>query len=428
MPAFNDVLPRAAARMGIHYGWIIVAVIFLTMLATSAVIGMTAVLMLPLKNEFGWDLTAISAALGVRFLIYGAVAPFTAAILERYGVRNVLATALALVVLSLALASQMTALWELWLSWGILVGLATGVTANVLAAVIATRWFNRQRGLVVGILTSSNATGQLLFIPLAAWLTDIAGWRYSLAPGAMICLVCLALVLLLVRNYPSDLGLPAYGDTEVAASHPVSQQNPIAASFAAFTQVASNRTFIILAGTFFICGLSTSGLVQNHFVPLCSDFGVSSITSSGILAMMGGFNFIGTIAAGWLSDRFDNRWLLFWFYGLRGLSLLALPFTDFSIYGLSIFAVFYGLDWIATIPPTVKLSNNEFGRDKGPLVFGWIFFSHQIGSAIAAFGAGMSREELLTYLPAFTAAGVMCLIASGAIILVRQQQRPSFQT
>ncbi len=418
----SEWLPRAFARRGIHYGWVVIGVIFLTMLATSAVMGMTAVLILPLKSEFGWDLGAISGALGLRFLVYGAVAPFTAAILMRYGVRTVVASALAAIVLCLAVTSQMTALWQLWVIWGLLVGLATGVTANVLGAVIATRWFSARRGLVVGILSASSATGQLLFLPLAAWLSDMAGWRYAMLPGAIVCLVCFVLVILLVRNNPSDVGLPPYGEAKlVPPQSRHAQPNALAVSFSALSEVLTNRTFLILAGTFFVCGLSTAGLVQNHFVPLCGDFGVAAMTSSTILALMGGFNFVGTIVSGWLSDRYDNRWLLFWYYGLRGLSLLALPFTDFSIYGLTIFAIFYGLDWIATVPPTVKMANDEFGREKGPVLFGWIFFSHQIGSAIAAFGAGASRDILLSYLPAFFTAGLVCLVAALAILTVRRK-------
>ena len=423
----SDWLPRIFARRGIHYGWAVIGAIFLTMLATSAVMGMTAVLILPLKDEFGWDLGAISGALGVRFLVYGAVAPFTAAILVRYGVRAVVASALALTVLCLALTSQMTALWQLWVTWGLLVGLATGVTANVLGATIATRWFSKRRGLVVGLLSASSATGQLLFLPLAAWLSDVAGWRYAMLPGAIICLVCFVLVILVVRDNPADVGLPPYGETKVIRPPPRhAQPSALAVSFSALSEVATNRTFLILAGTFFVCGLSTAGLVQNHFVPLCADFGVAAMTSSTILAVMGGFNFVGTIASGWLSDRYDNRWLLFWYYGLRGLSLLALPFTDFSVYGLTIFAIFYGLDWIATVPPTVRMANDEFGRDKGPVVFGWIFLSHQIGSGIAAYGAGASRELLLTYMPAFFTAGAVCLVAAGAILTVRRRMQPAF--
>ncbi len=418
----SDFLPRTFARLGVHYGWAVVAVIFLTMLSTSAVMGMVGVLMLPLKSEFGWDLGAISGALALRVLLYGMVAPLAAAILQRYGVRKVVSTALLLIVTGLLLASRMTALWQLWLTWELMIGLATGVTANVLGATVATRWFTKQRGLIIGVLSASNATGQLLFLPVAAWLSEHLGWRYALMPAGIVCLVCCFLVILVVRDHPEDVQLPSYGDDKIVPAPPRrSGQNTLAISFQALREAAGSRTFWILSGTFFVCGLSTSGLVQNHFIPLCHDFGVATITASSVLAMMGAFDFVGTILSGWLSDRYDNRYLLFWYYGLRGLSLLALPFTDFSIYGLSIFAVFYGLDWIATVPPTVRMTGQEFGREKGPVVFGWIFLAHQLGSATAAFGAGVSRDELLTYLPAFAFAGVACLLAAAAILTVRKK-------
>lgn len=418
----STFLPRTFARVGIHYGWGVVGVVFLTMLSTSAAMGMVGVLMLPLKTEFGWDLGAISGALALRVLLYGMVAPFAAALLQRYGVRPVVATALGLIVAGLLLASRMTALWQLWLTWGVMIGLATGVTANVLGATVATRWFTNRRGLVIGVLSASNATGQLLFLPVAAWLADHMGWRFAMLPAGLLCLACMLLVILVVRDHPGDVNLPSYGDSAVLpAPSRRSGANALRVSFSALRLAVGNRTFWILAGTFFVCGLSTSGLVQNHFIPLCHDFGVATVAASGILALMGAFDFVGTILSGWLSDRYDNRALLFWYYGLRGLSLLALPYTDFSLYGLSIFAVFYGLDWIATVPPTVKMTGQTFGRETGPVVFGWIFLAHQLGSATAAFGAGVSRDELLTYLPAFAAAGVACLIASIAVLTIRKR-------
>ncbi len=419
---FSTVLARGLARRGIHYGWAVVAVTFLTMLATSAAMGMPGVLLLPLKNEFGWDLGQISGALAVRLMLFGLVAPFAAALMQRYGVRRVVSIALCMIVLGLGLATQMTALWQLWLTWGLVLGLSTGVTANVLGATVATRWFSKRRGLVVGLLSASSATGQLLFLPVAAWLSDNMGWRLAMAPAAVLCLVCLVLVLLVMRDHPGDMALPSYGETIVtAAPSRTGNGNALVRSFGALAAASRSRTFWILAGTFFICGLSTNGLVQNHFIPLCHDFGMDAVAASGVLALMGACDFIGTVGSGWLSDRFDNRWLLFWYYGLRGISLLLLPFSDFSFYGLSLFAVFYGLDWIATVPPTVKLAGQTFGREQGPLVFGWIFTAHQLGSATAAFGAGVSRDALASYLPAFSAAGVACLLAALAVLAVRRR-------
>jgi sugar phosphate permease len=416
----SQVLASAMARRGIHYGWVVVAIAFLTMLATAAAMGMPGVLLLPLQGEFGWDLGAISGALALRLMLYGLVAPFAAALMLRYGIRIVVGTALGLIVLGLALATRMTALWQLWLTWGVMLGLSTGVTANVLGATIATRWFTKRRGLVVGLLSASSATGQLLFLPVAAWLSEHMGWREAMVPAAILCLICLALVLLLMRDHPGEMALPSYGEAEIV---PPPQRraggNALKLSFAALSMASRNRTFWILAGTFFVCGLSTNGLVQNHFIPLCHDFGMDAVAASGVLALMGACDFVGTIGSGWLSDRYDNRALLSWYYGLRGLSLLVLPYSDFSFFGLSLFAVFYGLDWIATVPPTVKLSSQSFGRDQGPLVFGWIFTAHQLGAATAAFGAGASRDVLASYLPAFAAAGVTCLVAAIAVLLVR---------
>jgi predicted MFS family arabinose efflux permease len=417
----STVLAPALARRGIHYGWAVVAVTFLTMLATSAAMGMPGVLLLPLKGEFGWDLGAISGAMALRLLLFGMVAPFAAALMQRYGMSRVVSMALGVIVCSLALATQMTALWQLWLTWGLLIGLSTGVTANVLGATVANRWFVKRRGLVIGMLSASSATGQLLFLPVAAWLSIHVGWRLAMAPAATMCLVCLVLVLLVMRDHPGDLALPSYGETAIVpAPSRFAGGNVLKLSFAALASASRNRTFWILFGTFFVCGLSTNGLVQNHFIPLCHDFGMDAVAASSVLAMMGACDFVGTIASGWLSDRYDNRWLLFWYYGLRGLSLLILPYTDFSFFGLSLFAVFYGLDWIATVPPTVKLTAQTFGRAQAPLIFGWIFTAHQLGAATAAFGAGVSRDALASYLPAFAAAGMFCLVAALAVLSVRR--------
>jgi sugar phosphate permease len=422
-------LPRMFERVGVHYGWAVTGVVFLTMLSTSAAMGMVGVLMLPLKTEFGWDLGAISGALALRVLLYGMAAPFAAAVMLRYGVRTVVGTALASIVIGLALATRITAVWQLWLTWGVIIGLSTGATANVLGATIATRWFTKRRGLVIGMLGASNATGQLLFLPLAAWLSEHYGWRYGTLPAGALCLTCLVLVLVVVRDYPASVGLPSYGESAVVpVPSRFSGGNALKLSFAALSVASGNRTFWILASTFFVCGLSTSGLVQNHFIPLCHDFGIDTIAASGVLATMGAFDFVGTIFSGWLSDRFDNRWLLFWYYGLRGLSLLVLPYTDFSLYGLSMFAVFYGLDWIATVPPTVKLTSRSFGLETSPLVFGWISLAHQMGSATAAYGAGASRDALLSYLPAFFAAGIACVVASIAILTIRKRSAEAILT
>jgi sugar phosphate permease len=340
--------------------------------------------------------------------------------MERYGLKKVMCGGLFLVGTGLALATQVTALWHLFVLWGVMLGVGTGMTALVLGAVVSSRWFTKKRGLVLGIFSASTATGQLLFLPIATWLIENIGWRVSVMPIVLGCALMALLVILLMSNRPSEIGLASYGDdsSPITAPTPPTMALNFKTPFIALADAAKTQTFWILAGTFFICGLSTSGLVQTHFITLCGDNGMDALPAASVLAMMGIFDVVGTVTSGWLSDRYDNRKLLFWYYGLRGLSLFWLPFSTFSIYGLSIFAMFYGLDWIATVPPTVKLAGAAFGKERVGMVFGWIFAAHQLGSAVAAYGAGLVRVTLLTYNPALIGAGVFCLVAAVAIFWV----------
>ncbi len=420
----STTLAPVAARHGLHYGWVMVAVTFLVMVATAAAMGNLGVFLVPLQKEYGWDTGSISGALAVRLLLFGLMAPFAAALIQRYGMRRIVAVALVLIVLGLGLSTVMTELWQLWLYWGLLTGLGTGLTAMVLGATVANRWFSKSRGLVIGILTASSATGQLAFLPLAAMIADNAGWRMAIIPAVIACAIAALLMLLLGRDHPSDLGLPAYGETKVAPPPPPPSSNPFKTAFVVLGESSRNPAFWVLFFSFFVCGLSTNGLVQTHFIPLCLDFGMQNVEAASVLAMMGAFDFVGTILSGWLSDRYDSRKLLAWYYGLRGLSLLFLPMSTFSFYGLTLFAVFYGLDWIATVPPTVKLAGKEFGREKAALVFGWVFTGHQIGAATAAFGAGISRDAFASYLPAFYTAGAACMLAAIAVLMIRQDRQP----
>jgi sugar phosphate permease len=295
----------------------------------------------------------------------------------------------------------------------------------VLAVTVATRWFNARRGLIMGIFAASNATGQLLFLPVIAQISTHHGWRMALIMVCCMLAVAGCVALIFMRDRPSDLNLPVYGESRITPppAEGAGLVSLLVAPLKVLRDVARVPVFWILFGTFFVCGASTSGLIQTHFVTLCHDYGLAAVTAASVLAMMGFFDFFGTIGSGWLSDRIDARWLLFWYYGLRGLSLLYLPFTDFSFYGLSLFAAFYGLDWIATVPPTVKLTADRFGPEKAGMVFGWIFAGHQIGAASAAFGAGLVRTEYSSYLPAFFFAGGLCIIAALAILTVRKGSR-----
>jgi MFS family permease len=389
-------------------------VTFFTALVSAGTVGAPGVFIVPLQKEFGWSPAEISSALSVRFILFGLMAPFAAALLNRYGLRNMSLLSLLIVASALVASLFMTQVWHLMLLWGVVIGLGTGMTALVLGATISARWFVARRGFVVGILTASVATGQLVFLPLLASLTEHYGWRNALALICVMLGVAALAVAMIMRDRPSDLGLRPYGDagTEPIVAPPSNHAPIMAAALGTLRDASKSRVFWILFGTFFICGASTNGLIQVHLIPMCFDYGIPQVQAASLLAAMGIFDFIGTIVSGWLSDRYDNRWLLFWYYGLRGLSLLFLPFTDFSFYGLSVFAMFYGLDWIATVPPTVRLTAERFGPERANLVFGWIFAGHQLGAGVAAFGAGLSRTIYLSYLPAFFVAGALCIVAA----------------
>ncbi|UNK39804.1 MFS transporter [Shinella sp. H4-D48] len=415
---------RWMAGRNVHYGWVVAATTFLTMLATAGAMGSAGVMIQPLHQEFGWDIADISSAMAVRLVLFGLLGPFAAAFMNHFGIRRVVTAALSLIMGGIVLSFFMTQVWQLLLLWGVVIGVGTGMTALVLGATVATRWFSKRRGLVIGLMTASNATGQLVFLPLLAALTEAYGWRTALTLSVAVIATAMVLVLLLMRDHPSDVGLPAYGETAVVA--PPKQDHKLGATLLAplvtLKSVSGNPVFWVLFGTFFVCGLSTNGLIQTHWISICGDFGMAAVTAAGTLAVIGVFDFFGTVFAGWLADRYDNRVLLFWFYGLRGLSLLYLSISGFSFVELSVFAVFYGLDWVATVPPTVKLAAENFGREKAGLVFGWVFAGHQLGAATAAFGAGYLKSDFDTYMPALQIAGLMCILAALSVMLLKRPQ------
>jgi sugar phosphate permease len=420
-----DRISASIDRRGMHYAWVIAAVTFLAMLTTSAALGLPGAMLKPLSNEFGWTTEQLSSVFAVRFALFGLLGPFAAVFIARFGLRRIMLTAATLIAGSMVLVTGITQLWQLFLLWGLVLGCGTGLTALVLGAVVANRWFTRNRGLVVGLFAASTATGQLLFLPLAAWLIERWGWRCAVIPVFAACIVVGLLVTLLMRDHPRNLGLRAYGEAEGTPQDPTPARArlDLLSPFRLLAEASGNRTFLVLAGTFFVCGLSTNGLLQTHFISLCGDNGLASVPAASVLAMMGAFDLVGTTLSGYLSDRYDNRKLLFWYYGLRGLSLFWLPFSTFTFYGLSIFAMFYGLDWIATVPPTVKLAAQAFGKERAGMVFGWVFAAHQLGAAVAAYGAGLTRTLLLTYNPALFAAGAACLGAAAAVMMIRVQPR-----
>ena len=413
-------------RRGIHYAWVIAAVTFLAMLTTSAALGLPGAMLQPLSKEFGWTTDQLSSVFAVRFALFGLLGPFAAVFIGRFGLRRIMVVAASFIAAAMVLATGITQLWQLFLLWGLVLGCGTGLTALVLGAMVANRWFTSNRGLVVGLFAASTATGQLIFLPIAAWMIENMGWRYAVIPVFTACVVVAVLVTLFMRDHPGSIGLRAFGELETAPLEaPPARARTLnfLGPFQVLIEASRNRTFWILAGTFFICGLSTNGLLQTHFISLCGDNGMTAVPAASVLAMMGAFDLVGTTLSGYLSDRYDNRKLLFWYYGLRGLSLFWLPFSTFTFYGLSIFAMFYGLDWIATVPPTVKLAAQEFGKEKAGMIFGWVFAAHQLGAATAAYGAGLTRTLLLTYNPALFAAGAACLLAAASVLMIRLQAR-----
>ncbi|MFJ3525394.1 MFS transporter [Pseudomonas sp. NPDC090203] len=410
----SSVLAASLSRRRIHYSWVILAVTFLTMLVMAGAVGAPGVFIKPLEAEFGWDTAEISSALAVRFALFGLTGPFAAAFMNHFGVRKVVLSALTLVATGMILSLFMTQFWQLVILWGLVVGFGTGLTAMVLGATVATRWFSQRRGMAMGLLSASSATGQLVFMPMLANLTEHFGWRTALTCICVAIVVAGVAVLALMRNHPADLQLPSYGDTEIqpTAASKQSLGQLLVTPIKVLREVSGTWTFWVLFMTFFICGASTNGLIQTHFISMCGDYGLIATTAASMLAVMGIFDFFGTIGSGWLSDRYDNRWLLFCYYGFRGLSLIILPFSDFTVYGLSFFALIYGLDWIATVPPTVKLTVQKFGPARANIVFGWVFAGHQLGAAFAAYGAGWTRTHFASYLPAFFISGLLCVIAA----------------
>jgi sugar phosphate permease len=395
----------------LHPAFVTAFATFCVLLCAAAIRATPGVLIVPLEHEFGWSRATISFAVSVNLLLYGLMGPFCAAIAARVGIRRTMTFAMGLLAASLFAATCIRASWQLVLIWGFCVGAGSGMVALVIGAVVVTRWFSKHRGLVMGVLTASTATGQLLFLPVLARAVESDGWRMAVRIVGFAALAAFALALFFVRESPAALGVPAFGDTEIKPLSPPAE-NPARLALRTLARASRSEDFWLLSGTFFICGLSTNGLIGTHLIPACVDHGIPEVRAAGLLATMGICDFFGTTASGWLTDRFDGRKLLFTYYALRGLSLVFLPHALTAQSGLLVFAVFYGLDWIATVPPTVKLTTESFGSAEGPIVFGWIFAAHQVGAGVAALGAGLLRTQLGDYQLAFMAAGAMCVLAA----------------
>ncbi len=411
----------------LHYAWIVAAVTFLVLLVTAGIRATPGVLIVPLEAEFGWTSAAISVAIAINLALYGLIGPFAASLMDRWGLRRLILCALVLLAISVGLTTLMKSQWELILLWGICVGSGTGFTATVLAAVVVNRWFDARRGLVLGALTAAGATGQLLFLPLMARLLERHGWRSVAWIVAASAAAVFVFVFAFMRDRPAEMQLQPYGWIAVDGL-PQATTAPALLPWEALRRASHSPAFWLLAGSFFVCGASTNGLIGTHLIPACHDYGIPEVRAAGLLAMMGLFDIVGTTASGWLSDRVAGATLLFAYYALRGLSLLFLPHTlAHSQAGLAWFAMFYGLDWVATIPPTVRLASDCFGRQNAGVIFGWIAAAHQLGAALAAFGAGYIRTYSGDYREAFWIAGGVCFLTGIAFLFTRRalSQRPS---
>ncbi|HEX5128085.1 MAG TPA: MFS transporter [Rhodocyclaceae bacterium] len=407
-----------------HYAWVAVTITFLVMLITAGTRATPSVMMVPLEQAFGWDRATISLALSINLALFGLMGPFAAAAMERFGLRATVVAALAVLAVAVGLSSFMRQTWQMWLSWGVVVGVATGATSMTLGATVVSRWFKERRGLAMGILTASTATGQLLFLPAMAALVERYGWQALVWAVAGGIAVVLPLAFFLLPERPAALGVPLYGEpADAPHAQADARKNPIHIAFGALGRAVKEHDFWLLFFSFFICGASTNGYIGSHFIAMCSDHGLSEVQGASILAAMGALDLVGTTLSGWLSDRFNNRVLLFWYYGLRGLALIYLP-TAFglSYFGLPVFALFYGLDWVATVPPTVRLTNDVFGSRDAPIIFGWVVAGHQLGAAFAALLAGVLRNSLGTYTVATMISGGLCLVA--AVMVLRIYRRP----
>ncbi len=417
-PAGGPPRPRRTPR--VHYGWIVVAVSLVVLIGSAGFRSTPSLMMDALHDEFGWSRATISSAVSVNLALYGLTAPFAAALMDRFGVRLVVVCALLTIATGAGLTMLMTHPWQLILCWGVLVGLGSGSMAGAFATTVSGRWFEARQGLVTGVLTAAGAAGNLVFMPVLAALVERHGWRTAVVVVSLCATAVAVPVLLLMREHPSDVGQLPYGATS-APPPAATDGSALARSLRVLRGALRVRAFWLLAGSFAICGATTVGLVGTHFIPAAHDHGMPVTTGASLLALVGVFDVAGTIASGWFTDRFEPVRLLVVYYALRGLSLACLP----ALFGESLrppilaFVIFYGLDWVATVPPTVALCRRHFGPD-APIVFGWVLAAHQVGAAAVAGLAGLARDSFGDYDSTWYAAGALCAVAVGCCLALRR--------
>jgi len=405
----------------LHYAWVVIGITFLTLLVNAGVRATPSVLIVPLEHAFGWSAATIAVAISINLLLFGALGPIAAAMMQRFGIRRTVLAALALVAVAVLSSSAMAAPWQMVLTWGLLVGTGCGFLGSVLGATVVTRWFTARRGLAMGLVTASTAAGQLLFLPLLASVAEGGAWRAVIWIVAGAIGVMLVAVALFLPERPADIGLGPLGSLTEPPRAPAA--NPLVVAASVFGRCVTSRDYWLLSSSFLICGASANGLVGTHLIPFCFDNGIPEVRAAGLLAAMGTFSIIGTTLSGWLSDRYDCRVLLMIYFGLRGLSLFYLPYSDFDFYTLSIFAAFYGLDWLATAPPMMRIITDKFGKADAPVVFGWLMVGHQIGAGSIAFLAGLLRSDFGSYVAPFMISGLLCLCAAAMVLWIARTPR-----
>ena len=406
-----------------HRAWVVAGITFATLVAAAAFRSSSGIFLVPLSDDLGWSRETVSLAITVQLILYGVVAPFAAALMEKFGIRFVVAAALVLLAVGMAGTTFVSMPWQLVLFWGGFVGFGAGCLALVFGAIVANRWFVARRGLVTGMFSAAFATGSLIFLPVLARVTESSGWRTASLLLCGVALVLVPFVLVLLRDRPSDVGLLPYGaPAGWVAEQPLDDAGlgPARIALLRLREAAGTKAFWLLAAGFFVCGWSTNGLIGTHFVAAAHDHGLPATTAATLLAFIGIFDFVGTIGSGWLTDRFDARILLGVYYTLRGVSLLVVHFVWASTVQppMFFFVVLYGLDWVATVPPTVALCRQVFGVERAGVVFGWVFAFHMIGAGVSAWFAGFTRESTGSYDVSWIVAGVLCLLAALASLAV----------
>ncbi len=400
-------------RTGIHYAWIILAVTFACLFVGSALRSVPGIIMLSLEQEFHWSRETLSGAVAINLFLFGLAGPFLGRLMDLYGVKAITIVLIVLVTLGAGGSVLMQEPWQLYLLWGVIIGAGSGGTSMIMGSAVVNRWFQERRGLALGILGAAFSSGQLIFTPILMNLNIHEGWRTAtLTIVFLLGLLVLPFVIWLMVDDPGLRGIRAYGangNTDFTLSPDL---NPI-------HKAMKKPQFWLLAFSFGICGLTTSGLFQTHLIPHGIEHGFPEMTMAISLGLMGATDIFGTILSGWLCDRFGKRWPLAIYYLLRGVSLVLLPYVE-STGQLMAFSVIYGLNWLSTIPATSALTADLFGKQNVGVVFGWICFAHQIGAAIAAYGAGYLHHLAGNYTLAFMASGLFAFVATGLVVLIRE--------